>query len=1688
MVAVAVLSGLSLTNSYSEAGSESEYVPFGHVSIGNGDIIIGPADKNWRGFGDNAYAARLQGAITIEPSGTEGTYDVFGLLVYYGGNDGEIWNSGTWGTGESMGYYLALDMSGSTASFTRIADKDYNDGWNVSKNGSVLVLFLGNEKSGISVTLVQFFTDGYDPVFTLDLAGIDAVPEVMKVKDTKVTKDESTGENVLFVDFNFQDAIPAEQYCLIVPEKLTNDKGKYVHVDSIASKNKTTDHFRRDLYLRYTIFEGDIGIGVYTVSAPVFSGCKNLVAMSTLGKVTHVAASSFSTLSGLKEVDIGGPLRGTTVFSGCSSLETLRITNDFSLYLSPTPSGTDWNSQLDVSVRKHFSDCPNLSNIVIVNDNVKIADDIFSHYNQGKGAMMGPISEFKLYLEGSDITIGARAFQLSNLTEIIGSEKIASVGANAFESSKLTGDVFISNKITSDVHSAFGGCDISSFTVDPNNSAYSSQDGIVFNKSKTEVLFCPVLKVGSVVLPDSVTAIGAGAFSGCSGLTEIILPSKLETVGPRAFENCVLISEVTVPESVTVIGENAFAGCAEEGTIKFMGDEDAITLGSGYIPGGWTVEVLAFNGSRITFNENRGTITAVHSSEGPLRSGSIAPEGTVTFTFAPADGYEFINWTVTPKGSNPYTSDDAVLTLTVTEESQNTAISVNLGFYSTSNILIPLVYTGMPIEDLQRLWSFRSPLTTSGGMTAWTLTSTPLIVGNYLYAYTGTELYKINTSNGDVMKTVNVEPVSAFYRYLGYGDGFIIDFNGGYIFDTDLNVAAKTDPMEAAFYHDGAFYGLFKSDVTGSSVIKKFTIEKADDSQYGYEAVYADNDNWSAGVTAEWFRLYGTTSAPVFAGDRMYFIGANATANGMGSTNIYLNSIDINTGNYVQTELPELYGHLMDDGWITYDNGKVYISSYGEKTGAYIARVTLGQNGGIGEFINVTIPGGSGATSAFVIYGDRGYVNTRNGYLSVYDMKTFGPDATPVYQEKSTDAHGSIVLDVSRATAGNGNLVYIYIVPYNGTGDLLIIEDHAGKTSAGTQYTLKVRTTYSSQAVRSTADGKLIWYSDDGNIWCYGIPSAEVPSQYWFAVHSVDSEYNGSLDVISGMGFTPEEALKQAVGSGYDSISESYLFRYDGPDDGLTRCLITEPSLPYVFFLSDLVDDAAFIDGSAVWYKVLFDSVEPITLGEIIDAISENTGVSFYTYSQHLVSFDVNYGNELMSDFLWRDSTALTVPAYTGTRTGYTFMGWDDGNTVYPEGNTYPFGRADVHFTASWASVSDPVASVFLSRNSGTLNVGGSTVLTASASPAAALQSVWWSSSNTSVAAVDSKGTVTAVSEGTATITATSVDGGKTAVCTITVEKDRGTGTDITIVLSEKLADLKTGENITLRATVTGTTAKVVWTSSNTSVAAVSSSGLVTAVSEGTATITAAVGGKTAVCVVNVGDASAAFEIDAAVTVSSGSAAVGRTQIESIAGKVREAQKAGDTEIVVNFDAGSAPLTISSFSILADTGAIINIVTDDGHIEIPSDVAKKIAPSSDSGEFRAELVSVSYSDLNNAQKSNTKENAKVFQINIRSGNSDIHVLGGTVRIYLQYTPPEGVSTDDVLLTYLGEDGSTEDIPFTYRGGYIEAAVPHLSYYSVDYVPTDSEAQPSPISLEIAALAVAVIAIVSLAAVFVLRRA
>ena len=145
-----------------------------------------------------------------------------------------------------------------------------------------------------------------------------------------------------------------------------------------------------------------------------------------------------------------------------------------------------------------------------------------------------------------------------------------------------------------------------------------------------------------------------------------------------------------------------------------------------------------------------------------------------------------------------------------------------------------------------------------------------------------------------------------------------------------------------------------------------------------------------------------------------------------------------------------------------------------------------------------------------------------------------------------------------------------------------------------------------------------------------------------------------------------------------------------------------------------------------------------------------------------------------------------------------------------------------------------PVQALTLSQRNADLTVGSTVKLTASGGES----TVSFSSSNEAVATVSADGTVKAVGEGSAVVTAKAGD--LTASCSVAVK-----GTEQTDMPAKSDLVLQSIYGSSVPLEVEGTSAAITWSSSNSQIVTVDASGTATAVASGKATVTAAVDGQT---------------------------------------------------------------------------------------------------------------------------------------------------------------------------------------------------------------------------------------------------
>lgn len=197
---------------------------------------------------------------------------------------------------------------------------------------------------------------------------------------------------------------------------------------------------------------------------------------------------------------------------------------------------------------------------------VAIGSEAFSSFAYGLTETEKQTREsIKSVIIPSSVTsIGRKAFDwCRSLLSITIPNSVTYIGYGAFNGCANLPDVIIPANVTKCYGKAFSACiNLKSVSVDEANAEYSSVDGVLFNKNKTNVLCYPAGKVDAeYIIPNSVISIGEYAFFKCSNLSSITIPDGVTCIGEYAFSNCSSLTFITIPDGTTNIDKGVFSSC-----------------------------------------------------------------------------------------------------------------------------------------------------------------------------------------------------------------------------------------------------------------------------------------------------------------------------------------------------------------------------------------------------------------------------------------------------------------------------------------------------------------------------------------------------------------------------------------------------------------------------------------------------------------------------------------------------------------------------------------------------------------------------------------------------------------------------------------------------------------------------------------------------------------------------------------------------------------------------------------------------------------------------------------------------------------------------------------------------------------------------------------------------------------------
>ena len=155
--------------------------------------------------------------------------------------------------------------------------------------------------------------------------------------------------------------------------------------------------------------------------------------------------------------------------------------------------------------------------------------------------------------------IGRAAFEgCTEIKSITIPEGIVSIGNGAFYRCSSLTDIMIPQTVTDIGYEVFSDCEsLTEINAEKGNNVYSTENGILFNKSKTTLICCPAGKTDAVI-PQGVREIADHSFWGCKKLTTLGIPEGVDTIGELALSGCTGLKEISIPQSVVTIGQQAF--------------------------------------------------------------------------------------------------------------------------------------------------------------------------------------------------------------------------------------------------------------------------------------------------------------------------------------------------------------------------------------------------------------------------------------------------------------------------------------------------------------------------------------------------------------------------------------------------------------------------------------------------------------------------------------------------------------------------------------------------------------------------------------------------------------------------------------------------------------------------------------------------------------------------------------------------------------------------------------------------------------------------------------------------------------------------------------------------------------------------------------------------------------------------
>ena len=321
-------------------------------------------------------------------------------------------------------------------------------------------------------------------------------------------------------------------------------------------------------------------------------------------KVTRIGDNTFYNCTNVEAIEIPTTIKsiGYNAFYGCTELEDVYYNGDSDYDLDELIEIDDGNDSLLYDVSIHYYHMEDSSDERPENVKWEIDEKGTLYWSGGNvnehgGSVEEEIPWYDQREQIKNVVIGDGVGYISNYTFMYceNLEKIT-IPAGATSVGSL----------------AFWHCDnLKRINVAENNPNYTSVDGVLFNKSKTEIVKYPNAKEGKYTIPNTVRIIGEDAFRESAGLSGIVIPDSVDTIGICAFYDCTSLLNVIIPKSVTKM-----EGCGL-GLLFYKGGDDMI---KGFVMKGYAgTEAEAYaRDNGLTFEDITNVISNSETTTAPL--------------------------------------------------------------------------------------------------------------------------------------------------------------------------------------------------------------------------------------------------------------------------------------------------------------------------------------------------------------------------------------------------------------------------------------------------------------------------------------------------------------------------------------------------------------------------------------------------------------------------------------------------------------------------------------------------------------------------------------------------------------------------------------------------------------------------------------------------------------------------------------------------------------------------------------------------------------------------------------------------------------------------------------------------------------------------------------------------------------